>query len=100
MGRGDIPWGCCGLFFGRWLFRRRDFWCLCWSGVLVFVLAGCVCVLVCWCVSCVRACVLVVACVRVFDDVGHVLCCVSWVDVSSCVWRTVTAISNTAPATG
>nr|DAP04954.1 MAG TPA: hypothetical protein [Caudoviricetes sp.] len=65
MGRGVIPWGCWCLFFGRWLFRRRDFWCLCWSGVLVFVVAGCVCVLVCWCVSCVRARVCGVCCVYV-----------------------------------
>nr|DAW79694.1 MAG TPA: hypothetical protein [Caudoviricetes sp.] len=61
-GGGVIPWGCWGLFFCVWLFRRRDFWCLCWSGVLVVVVAGPVCVVLCWCVSCVRACVLVVVC--------------------------------------
>nr|DAK40259.1 MAG TPA: hypothetical protein [Caudoviricetes sp.] len=65
MGRGVIPWGCWCLFFCVWLFRCRDFWCLCWSGVLCVVLSGCVCVVLCWCVSCVRVRVCVGGCVYV-----------------------------------
>lgn len=29
---GGIPWGAWSLFFGWWLFRCRDVWCLRWSG--------------------------------------------------------------------
>ena len=43
---------------------------------------------------------LVVVCVRVFDGVGHVVCCVLGVDVSCCVWLTVLVISNAAPLVG
>lgn len=43
---------------------------------------------------------LVVVCVRVFDGVGHVVCCGLWVDVAVFVWRMVWVISNTAPLVG
>lgn len=43
---------------------------------------------------------LVVVCVRVFDGVGHVVCCGLWVDVAVFVWRMVWVISNTAPTVG
>ena len=70
----------------------------------MFVLAVFVWLLGCVLVVCarVRVCVRVCwwLCVRVFDDVGHVTCCVLWVDVSHCVWRTVLVISNTAPTVG
>lgn len=46
------------------------------------------------------ACVCWWLCVRVFDGVGHVVCCVSGVDVAVFVWRTVLVISNTAPLVG
>ena len=65
-------------------------WFVCCVGC---VLVACVCV-------CSRVCVLVVVCVRVFDGVGHVACCVSWVDAAVFVWRTVLVISNTAPTAG
>ena len=43
---------------------------------------------------------LVVVCVRVFDAVGHMVCCGLWVDANRFVWRIVLAISNTAPMVG
>nr|DAN77032.1 MAG TPA: hypothetical protein [Caudoviricetes sp.] len=46
-------------------------------------------------------CVLCVClCVRVFDGVGRVLCCVWWVDVILLVWRMVCGVSDSAPVCG
>ena len=58
-------------------------------------------VLLCGCGVVARVCVLrVCLCVRVFDGVGHVLCCVCWVDVCPVVWRMVCGVSDSAPAVG
>ena len=63
--------------------------------LLFVLLCGCgvvVCVCVCVCVG--------VLFERVFDDVGHVLCCVWWVDVILLVWRMVCGVSDSAPVCG
>ena len=66
--------------------------------LLVFVFAcGCG-VVACACVR-VRVCVGVLF-GRVFDDVGHALCCVWWVDACPVVWRMVCGVSDTAPVCG
>nr|DAE02141.1 MAG TPA: hypothetical protein [Siphoviridae sp. ct0106] len=75
---GVIPWGYWERFLCCWLFRCRDFWCLCWSRTFCCVGVRVVCVL-CWlCVSCVRVRVLGCVCVRVFDGAGHAGVCVLW----------------------
>nr|DAO55319.1 MAG TPA: hypothetical protein [Caudoviricetes sp.] len=57
------------------LFSLAVFVCLC---VGVLVACACVCARVCWCWC---------WCVRVFDGVGHVVCCGLWVDAAVFVWR-------------
>nr|DAK85167.1 MAG TPA: hypothetical protein [Caudoviricetes sp.] len=83
--------------------------CFSSRGYFVVVIFGVCAGLSCWCLlplavfACLCVGVLVVCacvcwwlCVRVFDGVGHVVCCGLWVDVAVFVWRMVWA-SATQP---